>query len=933
MEPSEGSTSCPSSAFYSATQSPSSSDFIVDDTQITISVQPSNAHLPGSPPDLSSPPSFSLRHFVEQLPGTPTLYESDPDIDTCRGPSRSWNSDLDRIKHCDVYIGFNGRKSLLLRLVKWLLAELQMQGISCFASDRRRCANAFDHTIARASINMASLGVVIITPISFSNPYCIEEMHVFLQRKRLIPIFLGVSKDDCIARDIVERRGEIWERLGGELWTAYGGIEREWKEVIDGLLHVEFKLEVNAGNLRDRIMDAVELVGVQLGRRCIVKTVAKWRKLAADEFPYVRNVNFIGRRNELHELESIFFGDVEWHEEDNSIDTRTRGRYRRDTTVSERNDDSRSIRERSLKEYKERSKGKKPMNWKESEDCQETQCTWRGKQPHRFMNQRHGSKSSKNDPLYSNGIACVCGESGFGKTELLLEYAYRFSQRYKMVLWVGGEARYLRGNYIKLLPRLGIDVGLQNEICPEENGLRSFADIEEEAIQKVRRELMQDIPFLLVIDNLESENDWWDGRSIRELLPPLGVATHVLISTRLPRIMNIKPLRLLYLSGAEAMSLMKGSSRDLKTEDIIALRLIEEKLGRLPLGLALVGAIISEFHTDPFKLLDSINKVPCSELITWNNAKEEVILKQNPFLLQFLELCFSMLDHARSRKKLAAKMLEASSWFAPSPIPISMLVLAARGTSKEQYHMQVWKKLQHMFSCTCMPSYVESSDAEASSMLITLGMGRTSAKTGSISFHDIIKEYAKKRGSNKMSISAVKAISIEGSIPEHFDHIWAACFLLFKFGTDPVVVNLPTHDLLYFIKRSVLPLVSWSYTVFFKYNDILELLRLSTEALEALEDSFIDEANAAQQKSSCLSGKNQSIIASDPILYQDLAHLRAILLETRARLMLKGGQYDIARQLCQTAVSIKEVIYGREHPETQSTRETFERVMKYQSKF
>ncbi|KAJ0960278.1 hypothetical protein J5N97_001893 [Dioscorea zingiberensis] len=206
------------------------------------------------------------------------------------------------------------------------------------------------------------------------------------------------------------------------------------------------------------------------------------------------------------------------------------------------------IGERGVKIFEDIArKGKEPLVWMESND--EIEFQGFGSREG-MVGSKHGGMKYSIELHCGSGVALVTGESGIGKTELLLEFAYRFSHRYKMVLWVDRQG----------------------------GGPKSFAKMEEEAIGKVRREMMRDIPFLLVIDNLEVEEDWWDGRNVMELLPRFGGETHVLISTRLPNAINVQPLRLLHLSAGEAMSLMRGTLGDLPTEDVDALRVLEEKL-------------------------------------------------------------------------------------------------------------------------------------------------------------------------------------------------------------------------------------------------------------------------------------------------------------------------------------------------------------------
>ncbi|CAL1400996.1 unnamed protein product [Linum trigynum] len=80
---------------------------------------------------------------------------------------------------------------------------------------------------------------------------------------------------------------------------------------------------------------------------------------------------------------------------------------------------------------------KAPIVWKESGK----EIEIRPKQNPRYYARR---RQSSKKPLYGKGIACVSDELGIDKTELILEFAYRYHQRYKMVLWIGGESMYKR---------------------------------------------------------------------------------------------------------------------------------------------------------------------------------------------------------------------------------------------------------------------------------------------------------------------------------------------------------------------------------------------------------------------------------------------------------------------------------------------------------
>ncbi|KAJ0967254.1 hypothetical protein J5N97_024171 [Dioscorea zingiberensis] len=812
----------------------------------------------------------------------------------------------------DVYIGFHGREPSLLRFANWLHAELEVQGIRCFVSDRARCRNTRSHDTVERIMNCCALGVVILTRKSFSNPYSIEELRNFLGRRNLIPIFFELRFCDCLARDVIERRGEMWERHGGELWMLYGGGEEEWREAVDGLsLVLDSHLETNDSNWRDCIFEAVILLATRLGRRSVVERIKRWReRVGEDQFPFPRNEEFVGRQRELNELELILFGYVSGDGKRKSFEIKVKHRKKNS---------------RIHQQLEGGSKRKDAILLKESEEEIEMQREGIPHRQFRSLRPKSGGKSVQRKRstriIYGKGIACVSGKSGIGKTELVLEYAYRFSQRYKMVLWVGGESRYIKQNYLSLCSFL--DVDLSDEKCPKKSKVKSFEAQERDAIDRVREALMRDIPFLVIIDNLENEKDWWDQELIMDLLPQFRGETHIIITTRLPRIMDLEPIKLSYLSGLEAMSLMKGNVKDYPIMEIDALRLIEEKLGRLTLGLGIVGAILFELPITPSKLLDTINRMPTRDSI-WSDG-EAHILRQHPFLMQLFDVCLSIFDYADGPCSLAAQMVQVSGWFGPAAIPLPLLAMAAHKVPGKSHGTQAWKKVFRALTCSFTSTHIKRSEIEASSMLVRFGIARSITKQDGIHFHEIIKLYARKQGSIGIAKAVVQAVTMRSFVSLHSEHQWAACFLLFSFGTDPVTVDLKPSELLLFINRIALPLAIHTFIKFSRCTAALELLRLCADALDAAAEAMISRVEKWLDRSFCC----QNPISTDTqytYIWQELALLKARVLEVSAKLMLQGGQCDIAEDLVRQTIFIRTSIYGENHPDTVSAQETLNKL-------
>lgn len=838
-------------------------------------------------------------------------------------------SSAGRYRSCDVYIGFHGRKLSLLRFSNWLRSELELQGIRCFASDRARCRNSRSHNLVEKMMHASSFGVVILSKKSFGNPHSIEELKYFMGKKNLYPIFFDLSASDCLARDIVEKRGELWEKYGGELWMQYGGLENEWREVVDGLSRMlNWQLEAYDGNWRDCILQAVVFLATRLGRRSVVDRVNKWKEMVEkEEFPFPRNEDFVGRNKELSELELILFGDVTGDGEREYFELKTRHRQtglligRAESFLEEQNGKGQKVKSSS-------GKGKERVLWKESEKDIEMHRLCSPVIPLRPIKMKNGGprysrKKRSMQILYGKGIACVSGDSGIGKTELALEYAYRFSQRYKMVLWVGGEARYIRQNFLSLYNILEVDLCIGN-IHLDKGILKCFEEQEEEAITRVRKELMRDIPFLVVIDNLESENDWWDRKGLMDFLPRFGGETHFIITTRLPQVLNLEPMKLSFLSGGEALCLMKKGAKNYPVTEFDALRVLEEKLNRLTLGLRIVGAILSEIPITPSRLLDTVNRMPTRDT-TWN-GQDSIKLRRHDFLVRLLDVCLSIFDYADRPRSLATRMILICGCFAPSAIPVSLLALAAHKVPEKHSGPLFWKKhLLHALTCSFTRSNIKKTELEASSMLVRFGVARNSSRPDCVHFHEIIKLYARKQGASGVASAMIQAVSVRGSISHSSEHLWAACFLLFGFGNDPVVVELKPSELIYFIKRVALPLAIHTFISLSRCNAALDLLQLCTEALEVAAESIVSRAEKWFDKSFCCLWTAQSD-AQHTYMWQELALLKATVLETRAKLMLKGGKYDLGDDLIRKAIFIRASISGEHHPDTISAQETLNKL-------
>ncbi|KAG8090032.1 hypothetical protein GUJ93_ZPchr0011g28540 [Zizania palustris] len=755
---------------------------------------------------------------------------------------------------CDVYVGYGGGVAVE-RFVAWMRAEMEMLGVPCVVADRRRCRDAPAHAAACAAMDVAVVGVVLVTPGSLSNPYCVEEIRMFVERGKLLPVLVGLCRADCNAEDIVQKSGDLWERFGGHLWKLYDGAEKDWREAVDALSKAEIAVEVDAGNQRNRLIDLLEILTSRLGRRAMTEAVRSWRAAAYPELPFLRNAGFVGRERELLDLEAVLLGGA-------------------------------------------RSRGKRPMHMAEVDAYGET--------------------------AFLNGVVCISGPSGAGKTELVLEFAHRHAQDYKKVLWVRGEARYLRFGYLKLADQLGLAVGDDLSIVAAAAPSRKrwiFHGIESDSIAKIRKELTREIPYLLVIDNLESETDWWDSRPVQELLPSACERSHVIVTTRLNRLQRIRTFMLPNLTVPEAMRLMKGM-RAYGSQDTLVLRDIEKNFRSVPLGLALVGAILSsELAVSPSQLRQAMYDAPY-RAPTWEE-KDEPALRDNPGLVQLIDACFALLDEEKAGLgTAAAKMLETSGFFAPAPIPVALLAVASGGGGADGERL--WKRMMRSLHISCASarepsnsSGRRSAEPEALEALLRIGIARRCTQAGCVSVHRVFRLFSLKVGSSQAGLCTIRAIAARASVKEHADHVWEACLSLFKLA-PAVAVELPTQELGQFVTRLVVPLAAHGAAAYSSYGAVLDLLAEATDAVRAEEERYV--AAPSRRSGGDL----------DPIVYHEIVRSRAELLKLRAKLMLRGGEYALAENHCMTAIGILEVVSGEDGPETDAANEILDQILKVQ---
>ncbi|WTO80678.1 FxSxx-COOH system tetratricopeptide repeat protein [Streptomyces sp. NBC_00210] len=186
-------------------------------------------------------------------------------------------------------------------------------------------------------------------------------------------------------------------------------------------------------------------------------------------------------------------------------------------------------------------------------------------------------------------VLALNGWGGVGKTQLAIEYAYRFSGEYELAWWVRAEDAAL---IPEQLAALAVATGCARPDTPQA-----------EAVAALGVELRTRARWLLVFDNAE------DPAALAAYLP--AASGHVLITSRNPRWHQVAaPVDVAVLARGESVALLQARSRDLSARDADRLA---AALDDLPLALVQAAETLTAFTPDQYLALLERNPSDATE--------------------------------------------------------------------------------------------------------------------------------------------------------------------------------------------------------------------------------------------------------------------------------------------------------------------------------
>jgi hypothetical protein len=197
----------------------------------------------------------------------------------------------------DVFISHRGPDNKRTFSV-WLARELKRRRFSCFFDERSLQRGDPALLTITEALKTAKVVVLVLSWTFFESPHCMRELRQSrLQGKPVIPVYFNISPDQCKAATILQ---------GAEIadWGKFDGGKPAWEEDIAWVAGRTGRRLEALDDFWDRCIDeTVNAVARILGRRAFD------RGSRVDMNPYRRNARFVGREEELTEMQRVLDRD------------------------------------------------------------------------------------------------------------------------------------------------------------------------------------------------------------------------------------------------------------------------------------------------------------------------------------------------------------------------------------------------------------------------------------------------------------------------------------------------------------------------------------------------------------------------------------------------------------------------------------------------
>ena len=505
----------------------------------------------------------------------------------------------------------------------------------------------------------------------------------------------------------------------------------------------------------------------------------------------------------------------------------------------------------------------------------------------------------------------ISGLGGIGKTQIAIEYVYRYHEEYQAALWIQADSREgLVSGFMHIAALLDL---------PERNALD-----EARLIQVVRDWLNAHTEWLLIFDNVE------DVAMLKEFLPSTNQG-HTLFTTRTSNCGRLAQFVLietigreegadLLLHRAKGIPLKEALGKITEGERTDALNLSDE-MGRLPLALDQAGAYIQETGcslSDYF----SLYRMQGIELL---KKRDQNALDHPNSIVTTFTLSFKKIARVNPA---AIELLRLFAFLHPDAIPEEIITVGASDLGPILQPVAVdLGKLNSAFQELLKYSLVHRN---TESSIVTLHR----------LVQVVLKESMKEEAQRRWAVRGVRAVSCTFNDPD-FTHWQRYHLYIPQAQTCAELIQcwemiFPEAKRLLVHAGSYLQNMS-NYTQaepFYEQASILHMQRTQPNPFEAVADL------ARLARLYQLQGKYEE---AEPLYERALALCEQVLgpehpdtatsLNNLAGLYKLQGKYEEAEPLYERALALCEQVLGPEHPDTATNLNNLAGLYKLQGKY
>jgi tetratricopeptide (TPR) repeat protein len=494
----------------------------------------------------------------------------------------------------------------------------------------------------------------------------------------------------------------------------------------------------------------------------------------------------------------------------------------------------------------------------------------------------------------------ISGLGGIGKTQMAIEYAYRFAQRYHDVFWVSAATQE---SLISGYAGLAGPLNLREKDASDQNVL----------IQAVRNWLQNHTNWLLILDNVE------DLSQIEPLLPP-SPGGHILITTRsqltgrFAQRTDINPLpnkegALLLLRYAGRLSEQRPL-QEVADQDIALAQQISEELGGLPLALSQAGAYIDETACSLSSYYQQYQKRRAA-LLQWRGRYAHV---HPEAVATTWSLSFEKVE---SDNPIAAKLLRFCAFLAPDAIPEELLIQALKGLDLEAESWQI---------------------DEAMVVLRSYSLIQRNAQKKSVWIHRLVQAVLRDAMNEQEQLRWITLVvsAVNALFPEVEFHTWQQCAVYLP-QAQICATWITQKNLLLPEGASLLHKAGMYLMDRAQYSEAQPLYELSLHISEQTVGPEHPDTASTLHELARLAQAQGNYAQAQPLYERALRIYEqslgsehpntATTLNEMARLAQAQGNYAQAQPLYERALRIYEQSLGPGHPATKITQESYDSLL------